>query len=105
MTHDSKADWPARRYLVTVLVTTSVLAQLAIGNTSDSFQAIVSLMVESAKTGRGGFSAEFQQSALRLNNACEYLRTLLNLCHHPHESANRPHFLALSSYRTPATPG
>ena len=31
-------------------------------------------MVESAKTGRGGFSAESQQSALRLNNACRYLR-------------------------------
>ena len=32
-------------------------------------------MVESAKTGRGGFSAELQQSALRLNNACRYLRS------------------------------
>ena len=32
-------------------------------------------MVESAKTGRGGFSAEFQHSALRLNNTCGYLQT------------------------------
>ena len=55
-------------------------------------------MVESAKTGRGGFSAELQQSALSVEQCLGILTdpTLLNLCHHPYKSANRPHFLALS---------
>ena len=60
-------------------------------------------MVESAKTGRGGFSAELQQSALSVEQCLGILTdpTLLNLCHHPYKSANRPHFLALSK-STPA---
>ena len=48
-------------------------------------------MVESAKTGRGGFSAELQQSALSVEQCLGILTdpTLLNLCHHPYKSANR----------------